>query len=134
MSNRPKRAKKSPAVAFEYGTNTSYGQVAPCSPAPPYTEPKAVSAALTGLSASTEYQLPPGRRKRSGFDAYGPNLTFNTPLRPSSGAISADLVLETTATFNALINPEGFKTEYHFEYATSPTGPFTSTAHQDPAL
>jgi len=114
----------------EYGTNTSYGQEAPCSPATPYTGPKAVSAALTGLSASTEYHYRVVAENGGGFDAYGPDRAFNTPLRPSLGAISASVVLETAATFNALINPEGSHTEYKFEYATSPTGAFTSTATQ----
>ena len=114
----------------EYGTNTSYGMEAPCSPATPYSEPKAVTAALTGLSASTEYSYRVVAENAGGFDAYGPNGTFNTPLRPSLGAISAPVVLETTATFSALINPESSETEYHFEYATSPTGPFVSTSMQ----
>lgn len=41
---------------FEWGTTSSYGQIAPCSPAPGEgSSPVAVSAALSGLSPSTHY-------------------------------------------------------------------------------
>ncbi len=113
---------------IEYGTDTSYGHSAPCSPAPPYAEPKGVSADLSGLSASTEYQYRLVAENASGFDAFGANRTFNTPLKPSLSNVGTEGdYAETTATFHGLINPEGFKTEYQFEYASSPTGPFTST-------
>ena len=116
---------------FEYGTDASYGHSAPCAPAPPYTEPKAVSAELTGLSSSTEYQYRLVAENASGFDAFGMNRTFSTPLKPSLSNVGTEGDYgETTATFHGLVNPEGSITNYHFEYATSPAGPFTSSGTQ----
>lgn len=46
------------ACAFEYGTTTSYGAAAPCASLPGSgTSPVAVSAAITGLKASTTYHF-----------------------------------------------------------------------------
>ena len=116
---------------FEYGTDTSYGHSAPCAPAPPYTEPKDVSAELIGLSASTEYHYRIVAENPSGFEAIGLDGTFNTPLRPSLSSVGTEGDFgETTATLHGLVNPEGSKTEFQFEYASSPSGPFTSTATQ----
>jgi hypothetical protein len=46
------------ACSFEYGTSVSYGASAPCSPSPGSgTSPVAVSAAVSGLKASTAYHF-----------------------------------------------------------------------------
>jgi hypothetical protein len=70
---------------FEYGTSTAYGKTAPCSITPVTgTNPTAVSAALTGLSAATtyHYRLVAGTVK-------GQDLSFATP--PDSCASKASL-------------------------------------------
>ena len=113
---------------FEYGTDTSYGHSAPCVPAPPFTDPR-TSPPTSPALCLYRISVPLGRRNGGGFDAFGLNRTFNTPLRPSLSNVGTEGEYgETTATFHGLINPEGSKTEYQFEYASSPTGPFTSTA------
>ncbi len=48
---------------FEYGTSTSYGQTAPCSPATPYASATNVSASLSALAAGNHLPLP-GRGKQ----------------------------------------------------------------------
>ncbi len=114
---------------FEYGTETSYGQTAPCSPLPPYSEPADVSTELSGLSSSTEYHYRLVVENANG-EAGGQDRTFHTPYVPFVNAAFANPIGETTANLLGQINPEGAKTEYQFEYSTSPTGPFTSTGTQ----
>ena len=42
---------------FEWGTSTSYGHTAPCTPAAPFTHPADVSADITGLAPGTTYHV-----------------------------------------------------------------------------
>jgi len=70
------------ACRFEYGTSTAYGQIAPCASLPGSgTNPVAVSAVLTGLSADTNYhfRIIAGG---AGGTAEGSDGTFTTPAAP----------------------------------------------------
>lgn len=67
---------------LEYGTSTSYGSSAPCSPSPGSgSSPVAVSASLTGLTASTTYHFRVVARNAGGT-GYGSDETFETLVDP----------------------------------------------------
>jgi hypothetical protein len=67
---------------FEYGTTTSYGSTAPCSPSPGSgAAPVAVSAAVGGLSAGTTYHVRVFAANVSGAE-YSPDATFTTTEPP----------------------------------------------------
>ena len=63
---------------FEYGTTTSYGSSATCTPAPGSgTSPVAVSASVTGLTANTTYHFRISAAN-AGSTSTGSDLTFAT--------------------------------------------------------
>lgn len=67
---------------FEYGTTPAYGSVAPCSTTPVTgTGATAVSAALSGLSASTTYHFRVVATGKGG-EAKGDDMTFATSAAP----------------------------------------------------
>jgi hypothetical protein len=72
---------------FQYGTSTSYGSVAPASPASAGSGSSAVSesASLSGLSASTTYDYRLVATNATGTTD-GSNQTFTTPASSSSGS------------------------------------------------
>ena len=65
---------------FEYGTDSSYGQNAPASPAAIGSGSSAVAVAehITGLAAATTYHFRLVAASSDGID-YGPDTTFTTP-------------------------------------------------------
>ena len=75
---------------FQYGTSTSYGSVAPASPASAGSGSSAVSesAALSGLSASTMYDYRLVATNATGTTD-GSNQTFTTSATSSSGSAFA---------------------------------------------
>ena len=101
---------------FEYGTETSYGQSAPCAVAPGSgSSPVAVSAEIAGLTPGTvyHYRLVAGNAE-GGND--GSDKTFAALAQPR---IEDEFVTDATAssaTLNAEINPGGASTTYRFEY------------------
>jgi hypothetical protein len=105
---------------FEYGTSTTYGETAACSPAAPYTVPTNVSATVGGLSPETEYHY-----RLSVGNANGTNEsedgTFETTGPPTIGEQSVDQITQSTAMLHAQLNAHGIDTHYRFEY-----GPTTS--------
>jgi hypothetical protein len=63
---------------FEYGTTTAYGKVAPCTPAKVSgSNPTAVKAALSGLTANTTYHYRVVAENEAG-PAEGSDMTFTT--------------------------------------------------------
>ena len=102
---------------FEYGTTTAYGSSAPCTPAPGSgTSAVAVSASVTGLSASTVYHFRIVA-KNAGGTSPGSDQTFETLPGPAVETKAASSVTQTTATFNAAVNPNGGEiSDCHFEY------------------
>jgi DNA-binding beta-propeller fold protein YncE len=107
--------------SFEYGTTTSYGHSAGCVPSAAGigsgSTPVPVKADISGLTKGTVYHF---RliAKIGGEDETGADEEFKTKGPP---VISEEHVLSasgTEAVLKALVNPEGFKTSYHFEYTT----------------
>jgi hypothetical protein len=67
------------ACNLEYGTTTSYGSSAPCTPSPGSgTSAVAVSAAVTGLTSGTTYHFRVSATNAGGT-SNGSDQTFTTP-------------------------------------------------------
>jgi phosphodiesterase/alkaline phosphatase D-like protein len=107
---------------FEYGATEAYGSSAPCGSLPGSgTSPVAVSAALTGLTASTTYHLRVVATNALGT-SYGADATLTTtPSQPPVVATeAASAVASTSATLNATVDPEDEAvSDCHFEYGAT---------------
>jgi hypothetical protein len=106
---------------FEYGTTTSYGSSAPCTPVPGSgTGPVAVSAAIAGLAANTTYHFRVSAANSSSTGSGG-DQTFQTPPNhPSVVTGAASSVGVDDAILNATVNPAGGQVgACRFEYGTS---------------
>jgi hypothetical protein len=115
---------------LEYGTTTAYGSSATCSPTPGSGEsPVAVSASVSGLSASTAYHFRISATNAGGT-SLGEDKSFTT--QPSTPAptvttTAATAVTRTLATLNGTVNPNGATvSDCHFEYGA--TTSYGSTA------
>lgn len=97
---------------FEYGTTTSYGSVAACSPTPGSGNgAERVSAALTGLAANTTYHYRlvasnPGGTTDSRDEAFK-----TLPEAPAVETGEASSITQTSATLSATVNPNGGEIE-----------------------
>jgi hypothetical protein len=108
---------------FDYGTTTSYGSQAPCSPAAPIrgTDDVVVRAAVTGLTPGTTYHYRLVATNAGGTSRTG-DVTFRTtPVRPPSPVTTdpASGITETGATLNGRVNPNGDATTCRFQYGTT---------------
>ena len=109
---------------LEYGTTTSYGSSAPCTPSPGAGESAvAVSAALSGLVANTSYHFRISATNTGGTSK-GADETFKTTEAPTVAPTvvtkAATSVKSTTATATATVNPNsGEVSKCEFEYGTS---------------
>ncbi len=103
---------------FEYGTSTSYGQTAPCSPATPYAGVTNVSASLSALQPETTYHFRVAASNSNGVVSYSSDETLTTPALTVSGR--ATNVTATSATLGGTVDPDGATiTDCHFEYGTT---------------
>ncbi len=94
---------------FEYGPTTSYGTRAACNPASPGSGDTAVAvtAALTDLAADTTYHFRV-TATNAGGTSHGSDRTFKTlPDPPTVTTGAASSVVQTSATLNAEIDPNG---------------------------
>jgi phosphodiesterase/alkaline phosphatase D-like protein len=108
---------------LEYGTTTSYGSSAPCSSLPGSgTSPVAVSASITGLSASTTYHFRISGTNPGGTST-GSDETFKTlPNPPTVVTGTASPLTQTTASLNATVDPNGGEvSDCEFQYGTTTT-------------
>ena len=76
--------------------------------------PEAVKAAVSGLEPDTAYTFCLLARNEAGEEATSAPVTFRTLPEASVSDVAASSV-----TFNAVLNPEGGATAYHFEYGPS---------------
>jgi hypothetical protein len=107
--------------SLEYGTTTSYGASASCTPRPGSgTSPVAVSASVAGLAANTIYHFRVSATNPAGT-SYGSDQTLQTPPNPPAVVTrAASSVSVSYATLNATVNPNGGQvTTCRFEYGTS---------------
>jgi hypothetical protein len=111
---------------FEYGTDTSYGQTAPCLPPGPFTSSALVSAELSGLTMSTTYHYRLSSTNSDGTN-HGADQTFTTSGPPLVETKIATGVAFGEATLQGAVNPNSFATTYHFEY-----GPTTAYGTSTP--
>jgi hypothetical protein len=104
---------------FEYGTTTSYGQTALCSPSPGKGEsPVAVSAAISGLSPNTTYHFRISATNWGGT-SQGSDSAFEAK-PPTVKTEAASKIRPTSATLNATVNPNGgVVSDCKFEYGTT---------------
>jgi NHL repeat len=107
---------------FEYGTSTGYGHLAQCEDPGAGeigtgNEPVPVHADISGLEKGTVYHFRL-LAKIGGETETGADATFKTLGPPAISDDRAVSVTSSEATLKALVNPEGFETEYHFEYTT----------------
>jgi hypothetical protein len=119
------------ACQFEYGTETSYGQSAPCSPAAPLASATNVSANLAGLTAGVTYHYRLQASNASGASV-GQDGTFTTEA-PSVENVIASAVSSEDATLRAQINNHGADATYRFEYGTADCATSACTAAPVPA-
>jgi hypothetical protein len=114
------------ACTFEYGTSTSYGKTAACSPSPGSgSSAVGVSAVVTGLTANTTYhfRVVASNATTKGEGADETFKTLEEPvvvLAPTVATGKASSIGETGATLNGTVNPNGTAvTACTFEYGTS---------------
>jgi phosphodiesterase/alkaline phosphatase D-like protein len=100
---------------FEYGTTTAYGTRTPARSAGKGTSPANVSVTVTGLRATTAYHYRLVAANPSGT-SLGADRAFGTagPAVARTGAAVA--IGTTTATVTGLVNPQGRRTTWYFEY------------------
>jgi len=112
---------------FDYGTTTSYGQIAACVPASPSgTSAVAVQADVTGLAVGTTYHFQLEASNGNGTNK-GSDATFATPPPPSIDSASSTNFTASSADLSAQINPGGLDTTYHIDWGSS-----TSYGHTVP--
>jgi hypothetical protein len=105
---------------FEYGETTAYGTSIPVPDGElgPETFDQAVSAEITGLRAGVRYHFRLVASNAQGV-VDGPDNTVTTVPPAEISDVSATALSATGATLNAMIDPLGNDTTYHFEYGTS---------------
>ncbi|HEV7584624.1 MAG TPA: alkaline phosphatase family protein [Solirubrobacteraceae bacterium] len=103
---------------FDYGTSEAYGSSARCGSLPGAgVSPVAVSAALTGLMANTAYHFRVVATNAGGTGVDADRTLRTLPDQPSVATKPVSSISQTSATFNATVNPNGGEvTDCHFEY------------------
>ena len=108
---------------FQWGTDTSYGHT---TVGPPGVDngslsgKQSVSAELTGLGSHVIYHFRLVAVNSIGTTYGNDEAAEETPEPPTVDGLFSSELTATTATLNALINPQGYATEYHFEYGITP--------------
>ncbi|HTA96529.1 MAG TPA: hypothetical protein VK730_02670 [Solirubrobacteraceae bacterium] len=103
---------------FEYGTSTSYGQTAHCSPEPPYAGSTNVSASVTGLSSDTEYhyRISAGDTASPSNKGSGEDKTIITSGPPSIKSESSGKTTGTSSEVGVEIDPFDLATSCRVQY------------------
>ena len=126
----------STTVSFDYGTTTSYGSSVPVSTLTGSTS-TSVSAAITGLAATTTYHCRVVATNSYGT-TYGSDVTLTTAAAgtftaPTVSTSAASAVATTSATLNGTVNANSSSTTVTFEYGTSSTS-YSSSVSASPSL
>jgi hypothetical protein len=102
---------------FDWGTDNSYGNTAPCVPDPGAgSGDVSVHADLSGLNGGNTYHFRIAASNAGpGGTATGSDQTLTTP-GPAISATSADHVSDSAVTLHASLNPNGHSTTYQFQY------------------
>jgi hypothetical protein len=107
---------------FQWGKDSLYGQAVPLPPGDPVGSAapgaKAVGAKLEDLERGTTYHFRIVATNNTGVTT-GLDQTFATPQPPSINSFSSTNVTATSADLIATINPNGYDTNYRFEYGTT---------------
>jgi hypothetical protein len=112
----------STACSFEYGKTATYGSSAPCEPASleAGSAGVTVTAALAGLEPGSVYHyriaVKDATGETKGSDAELTTLALEAPVI-AGGSVSA--LTSTSATLEALVDPDYQQSTYAFEYATN---------------
>jgi len=111
--------------SFQYGIDENYGQTTATEDAgaantSPNPSAPVKGIGITGLQPNHTYHYRIVASNSFGT-TIGSDQTFKTPSEPTIGSLSSSHVTATSAELKARINPQGFKTEYHFEYGTTPS-------------
>ena len=102
---------------FDWGINSGYGEIAPCTPSTIHgTDPNtAVSAEISGLTPGTEYHYRLVASSENG-KVIGADQTFKPQGPPVvSGQFASD-VNSDGARILGRVDPDGAESSYHFEY------------------
>jgi hypothetical protein len=104
---------------IRYGTEASYGSIAPCTPAGPFSAFNEVHAEISGLQPRTTYHYRLESVTENGATT-GEDKSFTTlaVLPPTAEIESVTTVTAHSATLNAEVDPEGSETTYSFEDST----------------
>jgi DNA-binding beta-propeller fold protein YncE len=107
---------------FDYGTDTSYGQTAPCVPAAGSISADSsvhgVSADINGLEAGVTYHFRLDAANANGSNP-GEDAQVTTLPSPSIDGATAANVIAESADLDVQIDPNGYETTYHIEWGTS---------------
>jgi hypothetical protein len=109
-------------VHLEYGTTTSYGSMTASQTKTGNTYQN-VSANISGLMANTTYHFRMVATNSAGT-THGGDRTFTTLSATGSPVVTtnpATLIASFAATLNALLDPHGLSTTFHFQYGTTPS-------------
>jgi hypothetical protein len=105
---------------FEYGSTTFYGSTTPVVDLPSPNGATAISADITGLQPRHVYHARVIATNSFGT-TIGNDQTFTTTSPPVIVVSSTSNPTATSIDLHAVINPEGFDTDYHFAYGHSTT-------------
>jgi len=105
---------------FEYGTTESYGKVTAEVSAGSGESNVKVSKAVTGLTKGKKYYFRVVAKNSVGTSQGSSEVFRTTGLgQPTVETKAATEVSISTVTLNGVVNPEGYATEYRFEYGTT---------------
>jgi hypothetical protein len=109
-------------VYFQYGTTTSYGSTTPMQTQNGDTY-RNIAANISGLNSNTVYHFRIVATNSAGT-RFGGDRTFTT-LTPTGPPVvttnPATLIASFSARLNAMVNPHGLNTSFHFQYGTTPS-------------
>ena len=113
---------------FDYGTSTSYGTKTPVRHAGSATTPQPESAGISGLQAGRTYHFRVVATSDAGTST-GKDVSFTTSSAPAAVTADATSVAPTSATLRGAVTPNGLSTTWWFEYGTSTSYRWKTSAH-----